>query len=95
MFYLVGKKMDRTFRILKISKQQHSESYDVIEVSADETVYSERQKNIILETLASANRHSGFINLGSFHALLGLIKFKLGYYLVLVSSITISGRICV
>ncbi|WEW61210.1 phosphatidylinositol-3,5-bisphosphate 5-phosphatase [Emydomyces testavorans] len=83
-YYMVGMDLlDKRFRILKIDRT--TESDDLI-VAEDDTVYTKREMNQLLDAVDDGNKSSGGLKLRcSAWGLLGFIKFTGTYYMLLIT----------
>ena len=83
-YYLVGADiMDRRFRILKIDRVSEGE---IVNLSEDETIYTKKEMNQLLNTIDDGNRNSGGLQLRcSTWGLLGFIKFTGEFYMLLIT----------
>ncbi|KAL1961124.1 hypothetical protein VTO42DRAFT_3069 [Malbranchea cinnamomea] len=83
-FYLVGMDLlDRRFRILKIDRT--SDTNDLV-LSEDDTVYTKKEMNQLLDAVDDGNKSSGGLKLRcSAWGLLGFIRFTGTYYMLLIT----------
>ncbi|KAI9797998.1 MAG: hypothetical protein M1825_005661 [Sarcosagium campestre] len=83
-YYLVGGDLlDRRFRVLNIDRT--SESGD-LSISGDDTVYTKKEMNQLLNAIDDGNRSSGGMKLKcSTWGLLGFIRFTGAYYMLLIT----------
>lgn len=83
-FYLVGiDLLDRRFRILKIDRTSDTED---LSISEDDTVYTKKEMNQLLDAVDDGNKSSGGLKLRcSTWGLLGFIKFTGTYYMLLIT----------
>ncbi|KMP09090.1 polyphosphoinositide phosphatase [Coccidioides immitis RMSCC 2394] len=83
-YYMVGMDLiDKRFRILKIDRTSES---DDLTISEDDTVYTKREMNQLLDAVDDGNKSSGGLKLRcSAWGLLGFIKFTGTYYMLLVT----------
>ncbi|KAI1912570.1 phosphatidylinositol-3,5-bisphosphate 5-phosphatase [Ophidiomyces ophidiicola] len=83
-YYMVGMDLlDKRFRILKIDR---TSGLDDLTVAEDDTVYTKREMNQLLDAVDDGNKSSGGLKLRcSAWGLLGFIKFTGAYYMLLVT----------
>ncbi|KAK2877215.1 hypothetical protein FQN49_001339 [Arthroderma sp. PD_2] len=84
-YYLVGMDLlDRRFRMLKIDRTSGPEE-DLV-IAEDETIYSKKEMNQLLDAVDDGNKSSGGLKLRcSTWGLLGFIRFTSSYYMLLVT----------
>ena len=82
-YYLVGSDiLDRHYRVLKIDRTAPPGQLSITE---DETVYSKREINQLLNTIEDGNRAVGGMRYrGTSWGLLGFIRFTEAYYMLLI-----------
>lgn len=83
-YYMVGMDLlDRRFRMLKIDRTSEWEDLSVAE---DETVYTKKEMNQLLDAVDDGNKSSGGLKLRcSAWGLLGFIRFTGAYYMLLIT----------
>ena len=83
-FYLIGSDvLDAQFRILKIDRTAPPGQIAIVE---DETVYSKKEINQLLNTIEDGNRAVGGMRYrGTSWGLLGFIRFTEAYYMLLIT----------
>ena len=83
-FYLVGMDLlDRRFRILKIDRTSDT---DDLSISEDDTVYTKKEMNQLLDAVDDGNKSLGGLKLRcSTWGLLGFVRFTGAYYMLLIT----------
>ncbi|KAM5463826.1 phosphatidylinositol-3,5-bisphosphate 5-phosphatase [Microsporum audouinii] len=84
-YYLVGMDLlDRRFRMLKIDRT--SDPDEDLVIAEDETIYSKKEMNQLLDAVDDGNKISGGLKLRcSTWGLLGFIRFTGSYYMLLIT----------
>ncbi|EZG06676.1 hypothetical protein H106_03814 [Trichophyton rubrum CBS 735.88] len=84
-YYLVGMDLlDRRFRMLKIDRTSDPEE-DLV-FAEDETIYSKKEMNQLLDAVDDGNKSSGGLKLRcSTWGLLGFIRFTGSYYMLVIT----------
>jgi hypothetical protein len=84
-YYMVGMDLlDQRFRILKIDRTSDTE--EGLGISEDDTVYTKKEMNQLLDAVDDGNKSSGGLKLRcSSWGLLGFIRFTGAYYMLLVT----------